>query len=223
MKALSILMVAGALLMVGCSASTTESASMETLSTETSIGLLPGVATFIGDHDEFGIPSEAESMPDWAQGERQRVAFSSGRSLLFYLKDGAVVTVYEDDAESGRVVVWGEYSEAETTETVERSEDTSLPAYTILFQAEKLGGAGRFGDVLVPSVSRQSSATEREALARTIASREGLAEVMLYCTEDAYEANMSSSYASAHPNAMRDGFLGMLKDGVFTAGEVLYP
>jgi hypothetical protein len=130
--------------------------------------------------------------------------------------------VYEDHAEQGRVVVWGEQSEPETTEPVQRSEDSALPAYTILFQMEKLGG-GRYGDVLVPSVSRETPAKERETLARAIASREGFDDVTLYSTEDAYEANMSSSYASAHPNAMRDGFLGMLQDGVFTAGEVLYP
>jgi hypothetical protein len=72
-------------------------------------GLLSEVAAFLETHREFGAPTRTQYVPDWAKGKRQRVGFDSGRSLLFYTKNGVVVTVYEDDPSEGRVKIWGEY------------------------------------------------------------------------------------------------------------------
>ena len=72
--------------------------------------LMPEVAAFLNSHHEFGTPTSTQDVPNWAEGKRQRVNFDSGRSLLFYMKDGEVVTVYENHPSEGRKKVWGEYA-----------------------------------------------------------------------------------------------------------------
>jgi hypothetical protein len=47
-------------------------------------------------------------VPDWPRGKRQRVYFDNGADLLFYEKDGAVVTVWQGGPGVERKVVWGE-------------------------------------------------------------------------------------------------------------------
>ncbi len=187
------------------------------------IDILPEIRVFLQQHSEFGKPTAAQSVPDWANGKRQRISFNTGRSLLFYTKNGQVMTVYEDQPSKGRVKVWGETEKYTAPDPVTKAAEAGLPAYTILFTVEKFGGGGKFGEVLVPSVSRKTSAAERETLARRIADKERLVDVNLYSTEEAYKANMSESFSKAHPNAMRRGFLGMLQNGTFTPGEALYP
>lgn len=187
------------------------------------IDVLPEISVFLQQHSEFGKPITTESVPDWANGKRQRISFNTGRSLLFYTKNGQVMTVYEDQSSAGRVKVWGETEEYNVPAPVTKAAEADLPAYTVLFTVEKFRGGGRYGEILVPSVSRKVSAAEREALARRIADKEHLVDVNLYSSEDAYKANGSESFSKAHPNAMRRGFLGMLENGKFTPGEALYP
>lgn len=69
-------------------------------------GLRPEIAAFLRAHSEFGQPTGVQHIENWAAGPRQRVDFASGRNLLFYIKNGQVVTVYEDTG-NGRVIVWG--------------------------------------------------------------------------------------------------------------------
>jgi hypothetical protein len=186
------------------------------------VRLLPEVSAFLENHTEFGSAVATDDVPDWAQGKRQRVRFESGRRLLFYTKTGSVVTVYEDQPGEGRVKVWGEYDEPVESAPEVRQAETGLPAYTVLSAIDSLAG-GRFGDVLAPSVSRATPVADRETIARRIAAKEKFTNLSLYSIEDAYKANLSSTFASKHPNAMREGFLGMLEDGKFTAGEAFYP
>lgn len=77
------------------------------------VGTLPGVSLFLAMHPEFGTPASTQEVPNWAKGARQRVNFNGGRSLLFYLQSGKVVTVYEDTDDRGRQKVWGEYAVSE--------------------------------------------------------------------------------------------------------------
>ncbi len=77
--------------------------------------------------------------------------------------------------------------------------------------------------MLIASLSRKTPAAERERVARGIAAAEGFDELSIYSTEDAQKANVSASFAKAHPRAMKEGFLGSLREGKFTAGEELYP
>ena len=69
---------------------------------------IAGVESFLEGHGEYGSPVSTVPLPDWAYGERQRVSFETGRTMLFYTKNGRVITVYEDAA-GGRRKIWGEY------------------------------------------------------------------------------------------------------------------
>ncbi len=98
----------------------------------------------------------------------------------------------------------------------------SLPAYKMLFANDKLGG-GRFGDALVPSLSRETPLSERERVARGIAQKERLTNLAIYSTEQAYEANTSASFLKEHPDALKQGFLGSLDENTFRPGEATFP
>ncbi len=185
--------------------------------------LLSEVRVFLGVHQEFGKPSSTQSVPDWAEGTRQRVTFDSRRSLLFYTKEGRVVTVYEEVAGAGRKIVWGATEQYVASTLPARTAVAGLPAYKVLFSVQKFGGGGRLGEVLVASLSRTTPAKTREEIARQIASKEGFTEVSLYSTKDSYKANSSEAFSKAHPGAMKRGFLGMIQDRKFVPGEALYP
>lgn len=188
------------------------------------IGVLPEISRFLEVHKKFGTPISVESVPNWMQGKRQRVTLNingNRRNLLFYTKDENVVTIYEDGA-GGRKKVWGEFQKSEKFAPVDRKSSTSLPAYKVLY-SNKMVSSRKFGDILIPSFSRQTPVTQRESTFRAIAKKEGLHNISFYSIENAYKANVSASFAKSHPNAMRNGFLGMIQGGKFIAGETLYP
>jgi len=87
--------------------------------------------------------------------------------------------------------------------------DADLPDYIIL---DKVGD---YLDVLVPSLGVETPDSEVESVARRIADIERVGTVSLYKTKDAHRANMSASFAKANPNAMAEGYLGMLQDDEF--------
>jgi len=122
-----------------------------------------------------------------------------------------------------RTKIWGEYNTFTPPSPQTREAEGDLPSYIVLYVNEAGDGSGRFGDVLVPSLSRQTPASERESLARRIAEKEHINHMCLYSTKDAYQANVSGSYQEAHPNALRDGFLGVVDGDKWTLGEALYP
>lgn len=138
--------------------------------------VLAEVSAFLNTHKEFGRPLSTQSVPDWAQGKRQRVGFDSGRSLLFYTKDGQVVTVSEDAAGAGRKVVWGETEQYVPVPQAPatRVAVAGLPAYKVLFSVQKIGGGGKFGDVLVSSLSRRTPAKAREDIATVLSKLAGM-------------------------------------------------
>ncbi len=92
----------------------------------------------------------------------------------------------------------------------------SLPKYVVLFSNNFMSGDGRFGDILIPSFSRQTPVWTREKIFLAIAAKEELTEASFYSSEDAYRANISASFLKTHPNALREGFLGRVKDGSFS-------
>lgn len=104
-----------------------------------------------------------------------------------------------------------------------RERDPTLPKYEVLFRVKQMHNGRVYGDVLVSSLSRAAPARAREQVARAILSQESLDDIALYSTRDAYEANVSAPYLESHPDALRKGFLGSLKDGTFLAGEILFP
>ena len=85
-----------------------ETSEPSAVSNQTQSDVLPGIQEFLRQHKEFGSPSRTQSMPDWWQGKRQRIQSTNGRNLLFYLKDGRVVSVYEDTKTESRKRIWNE-------------------------------------------------------------------------------------------------------------------
>lgn len=72
-------------------------------------GLLPEVASFLAAHPDFGHATEVQEQPDWAEGPRQGVVTDQGKTLLFYIKNGQVVTIY-DNGPGERTKLWGDSS-----------------------------------------------------------------------------------------------------------------
>lgn len=175
--------------------------------------LLPGVRDFLERHSEFGKPIATQSIPDWAQGKRQRVQFSNGRNLLFYLKEGVVITVFEDSTEKGRTKIWGTYASPpkDPLKNQYRSKTDSLPSYTII-QSIKLLSGGRQADILIPEFSRDTPEELRRKTAFGILQTENLVSLSLYSTREARKANMSSSFAEKNPDA-KQGILGEIYNG----------
>jgi hypothetical protein len=91
----------------------------------------------------------------------------------------------------------------------------TFPSYTVADIVEEIGGT-TYAEVIVPSLSPDTSAVLLEGTARLIAQREGADNVGLYATDEARQANMSASFAESHPGALEAGYLGELRDGAFT-------
>ena len=81
----------------------------DALKEETSVVLPNRVEEFFLKNYQFGKPLEAQWVVGWRNGQRLWVETDTGRSLLLYLKDGEVVTVYQDYPDKGRVKMWGTY------------------------------------------------------------------------------------------------------------------
>ncbi len=97
----------------------------------------------------------------------------------------------------------------------EREKVNELPTYTIIEEV-RLQNGGIYGSILITSFSKVTPLNIRESVLKRIAIKEGFLEASLYCTREAYQANLSSSFAAAHPNALKEGYLGHFKDGKFT-------
>ena len=108
---------------------------------------------------------------------------------------------------------------AQATES--QTERVPLPQYTVLETVDQMSG-GRWGAVLVRTLTRDTTAGRRAEIAREIARRESLAELDLYCSEHAWKAAFSESYAKRYPSALRDCSLGALKGRQFTSYDELY-
>lgn len=121
-------------------------------------------------------------------------------------------------SERGEEVAEEAQPAAQATET--QSERAPLPQYTVLETVDQMTG-GRWGAVLVRTLTRDTTAARRAEIAREIATRESLAEVTLYCSEHAWRADASASYAARYPNALRDCALGTLKGRQFTSYDEL--
>ncbi len=90
-----------------------------------------------------------------------------------------------------------------------------LPDYRVL---NRLPGGE--ADVLIPSLSRQDE--RREAVFRAIATTEGLDTVFFFSTEEALEAHQAFLPSPDELEDLKAGFLGQVRDGVFTPGEDVY-
>lgn len=177
--------------------------------------ILPEVKTFIEKHPGFGKTLTVEDMPDWAYGKRQQIKTQSGR-YLFYIYEEEVVDVYEYLTDGTRKQIFHK-DISELPADVNRKASEDLPAYVILDQFKLITG-GKYGDVLVKSFSKDTPQNIVKTTLLKIAEKEGFTQACLYCTEEAYKANSSSSYLKQHPNALKEGLLGTLIDGQFYYG-----
>lgn len=182
---------------------------------------MPEIATFLASHPEFGRPATPRNQTSWAEGKLQRVDMDTGKSLAFYEMNGRITTVWDRSAGGDGELLWGKPYERPAFVPVESKATSDLPAYKLADVVNQRVG-GRIGEVIIPSLSRTSPAQRREAVARAIAEKEGLQEVVLYATEEAMRADSSASYAEQHPGAMK-GYLGSLRGGKFIPAEALYP
>ena len=91
----------------------------------------------------------------------------------------------------------------------------TVPDYTVL---NRLPAAA---DVLIPSLSREDD--EREQVFRAIATTEGLDPAFFFSTAEAVEAHQALLPSPDQLQDLQAGFLGQLRDGVFTPGEDVYP
>lgn len=97
-----------------------------------------------------------------------------------------------------------------------------LPDYEVLRRVAQINGRD-YGDILIPSIPCSTPTDEIEQLAIDICIQENLDDICLYCTEEAFHANYHLSYAQAHPEVLRNGFLCIMTDERFRAGSMLYP
>ena len=94
-----------------------------------------------------------------------------------------------------------------------------VPDYTVLNRLPDVGGDA--ADVLIPSLSRENE--RREEVFRAIAITERLDTVFFFSTEEALDAHQTFLPSPDELDALKAGFLGQLRDGVFTPGEDVYP
>lgn len=159
--------------------------------------------------DQSIMISEAEKQVNDNLGYRLvRIFFKDDSDTV---REDAAKCLIEWTQEEGLNLV---YDRSRPRESEYIEPELELPDYTILDEVNLLVG-GYYGDVLVPSLTPDTQVEELEAVAGQIAQAEGFDEISLYCTEEAYRANFSASFLEDHPDALKDGFLGHYKDGVF--------
>ena len=93
-----------------------------------------------------------------------------------------------------------------------------VPNYTVLNQ---LPGGESVADVLIPSLFRGDE--NREKVFHAIATTEGLDTAFFFSTDEALEAHQAFLPSPDQLENLQAGFLGQVRDGVFTPGEDVYP
>ena len=93
-----------------------------------------------------------------------------------------------------------------------------VPDYTVL---NRLPGGEAAADVLLPSLSRGDE--DRERVFRAIATTEGLDMAFFFSTDEALDAHQAFLPSPDQLENLQAGFLGQVRDGVFTPGEDVYP
>jgi hypothetical protein len=175
---------------------------------------LTTVKEFVKQHPEYGNVNSSTEMPDWESGKRLQIKTDNGE-YLFYLIDKDVVGV-DKYLENGQREKIFKKEITQSQMSTETSIDKKIPEYKVLFQVDLMSGAGKFGEILISSYSKDTPKEERESTLRKIIKKEGFVSAMLYSTEEAYKANSSESFSKAHPDALKKGYLGQITEkGIF--------
>lgn len=122
----------------------------------------------------------------------------------------------------GREIIRDPPRQASGPTPVDRPAAADMPAYRILSTGHQTIGS-KSGEILIPTLSRTTSARERESVARRISRLEGIDELSIYSSEEAYRANTSGVPSKQRRDVLRRGFLGLIRSGAFTSGEDIVP
>lgn len=90
-----------------------------------------------------------------------------------------------------------------------------LPDYRVVDTVDQMTG-GRYGEVIIPSLSADVDTTRMRRIAFGIIERENLDEAAFYNSEDALKADLSSSFREANPGTLEEGALGSVTGDDFT-------
>jgi|GEM_PF-3065578 hypothetical protein len=111
-----------------------------------------------------------------------------------------------------------ESTQPENTNTQNIEKQISLPEYEILDEVDQMVG-GKYGDILIPSFEPDMNTDSLSKVAFAIMEKEGLDEAAFYSAESAQKASFSSSYQKKNPNALKEGYLGAIREGKFTSSS----
>jgi len=170
-----------------------------------------GVSEWANFNRAVGEIVAVRTLPDWAGGRAQQVELVDGglmlegdRTLNLYLVGDEVNIAYEVCTD-GQMIVFGHYGEwFELEKPIVRQATDELPSYTVLFAAQNICEIA--GNVLVPSMTKDSPEEERRTIFEQIAQREGLLTASFYSSEAAYWEDVNGSSA---------GITGRIWEGKF--------
>jgi hypothetical protein len=90
-----------------------------------------------------------------------------------------------------------------------------LPKYSTLSAVRLYTGHGKCGDVLIPSITREVKAADRETLLRKIMKTEGWVIISAFSTKEAFNQRTCDSFPDRAP-AFKAGYIGKIdEDGKF--------
>lgn len=174
------------------------------------------IRDFIDNNKNLGKFTYFEKKEPWMHGDRYSVSTSED-TFLFYLynEENKVVSVNVKDQNDNIQNIYRE-EVPDLPDNFKRKATEVLPEYIIIDQLDLTSG-GRHGDILIKSFSKETSLNKREKIIKKIIEKENFTQADLYCTREAFEANMNSSYSESHPNALKNGYLGSVRDNKFSA------
>ena len=92
---------------------------------------------------------------------------------------------------------------------------SQLPKYSTLSAVRLYTGHGKCGDVLIPSITREVKAADRETLLRKIMKTEGWVIISAFSTKEAFNQRTCDSFPDRAP-AFKAGYIGKIdEDGKF--------
>lgn len=124
----------------------------------------------------------------------------------FIVYENKYDTLYTQDSSSIKIIGYIYYNLLD--------DQITLPKYEIIDEIKLISGE-KMGDVLIKSFSQNTSMTKREMILREIAKRKRFDRIDLYSTIEAQKANYSDSFNEKHPDALKTGYLGGLRNGKF--------
>jgi len=89
--------------------------------------------------------------------------------------------------------------------------EAGLPQYSTISSVEVYTGKGKAGDVLIPSLSRTLTSSDREKTLRGIMKSEGWLIISAFSTKDAYKERSCAPFAE-RPKAFKEGYIGKVDE-----------